>query len=152
MKKSLKSILGVTLLEIMLVLAIAAMIIMMSIRYYQSATSSEQANNVLQQIQGITAAADQLAQGSTGYNAVNTADVASLMGVEQINFKTVWGQLIDVATGGPTSYTVTIPAMPSAVCLIVKPKLTTNVRYTNISDCASAGSNADFTYTYDATK
>jgi type II secretory pathway component PulJ len=49
MKKQARSILGVTLLEIMLVLAVAAMIIIMSVRYYESANSSQQANATLQQ-------------------------------------------------------------------------------------------------------
>ncbi len=42
------SVLGVTLLEIMLVLAIAAMVVVMSIRYYQAARASQQANDVLE--------------------------------------------------------------------------------------------------------
>ena len=73
MKRFAKSMLGVTLLEIMLVLAIAAMIIVMSVRYYQSASASQQVNAVLQQIQGITAAADGLAQATGSYSAANVS-------------------------------------------------------------------------------
>ena len=58
---------GVTLLEVLLVLAIAAMIIVMSIRYYQSASTSQQVNMTMEEIQAITAAADNLAIGSGSY-------------------------------------------------------------------------------------
>ena len=79
MKRSLSSILGVTLLEIMLVLAIAAMIIVMSIRYYQSANASSQANALMQQIQAITAAADNIAQGAGGvYSTISTTTLMPL--------------------------------------------------------------------------
>ena len=50
MKRTIKSIYGATLLEIMLVLAIAAMIIVMSVRYYQSAQMSSQANAFVAQV------------------------------------------------------------------------------------------------------
>lgn len=58
MKRYGKSMLGVTLLEIMLVLAIAAMIIVMSIRYYQSASSNQKINSAVNIITGIVAAAE----------------------------------------------------------------------------------------------
>src|SRR5438128_3196775 len=79
MKKFKSSVLGVTLLEIMLVLAIAAMIIVMSIRYYQSAGSSNQANAVLQQIQAITAMADNLAQTNGSYSSVSNGTLDPLL-------------------------------------------------------------------------
>ena len=62
MKKFVKTA-GVTLLEVMLVLAIAAMIIVMSVRYYQSTNAANQANTVVQQITSIVAAADSLSVG-----------------------------------------------------------------------------------------
>ena len=58
MKKTVKSMLGVTLLEIMLVLAIAALVIVMSIRFYQSAADSNKVNAGLNTIQGVVAAAE----------------------------------------------------------------------------------------------
>lgn len=71
--KSLSRSAGVTLLEIMLVLAIAAMIIVMSVRYYQSASSSQQATAAFAQVQAITAAADTLAQMSGDYTKAAVA-------------------------------------------------------------------------------
>jgi len=46
----------------------------MSIRYYQTATASEQVNTVMEQLQAITAAADNLAQASGSYASANISN------------------------------------------------------------------------------
>ncbi len=147
--KSLKSMLGVTLLEIMLVLAIAAMIIVMSIRYYQSAVSSQQVNTIMQQIQAITAAADGIAQANGGtYNGttpVSNATLAQLLPAMSVN-TTPWGTSIRV-TPSTSSYTVDLGAMPSAVCAALLPRLNSNNHYNAASGCTTG---ADFSYTYSA--
>ena len=89
MKRFIKSMLGVTLLEIMLVLAIAAMIIVMSVRYYQSASANQQANSLLQQLQAITAIADGIGQSANSYSGVNTNSVKVMMPNQSMN--TPWG-------------------------------------------------------------
>src|SRR5260221_6708582 len=101
MKKFAKSMLGVTLLEIMLVLAVAAMIIVMSVRYYQSATASQSTNNMLEEMQAITAAADGLAQGTGTYSAATGSNVRPLM--QNNSLATPWGTTITI-TGATTSY------------------------------------------------
>src|SRR6478735_750227 len=98
MRKNVKSILGVTLLEIMLVLAIAAMIIVMSVRYYQSASASQQANSILQAIQAITATADGIAQATGTYASVSTTTVKPMM--PNADMGTPWGGDIKIV-GGP---------------------------------------------------
>lgn len=133
MKKMSKSILGVTLLEVMLVLAIAAMVIVMSVRYYQSATANQQANSLMQQIQGITAAADGLAQGSGSYSAVDGAAVAQLMpGGATSGLKTPWGTTITI-TGGLSTYTVSIPTVPANVCPLIVSQLAGNKKFTSVT-------------------
>ena len=71
---------GVTLLEIMLVLAIAAMIIVMSVRYYQSTTNAQQANAFVAQMQAIAAAMDQLAESTHSYKNIQEAELTALVG------------------------------------------------------------------------
>ncbi len=133
MKKMSKSILGVTLLEVMLVLAIAAMVIVMSVRYYQSATANQQANSLMQQIQGITAAADGLAQGTGSYTGVTGAAVAPLLpGGSTSGLKTPWGTTITV-TGAATSYTVSIPGVPYNVCPLVVSQLAGNKKFSTVT-------------------
>ena len=79
--KRLKTIVGVTLLEVMLVLAIIAIIIVLSIRFYQSAQSAQQATAALAQVQSIVAAADALTGASGSYTSDPTlpADIATYL-------------------------------------------------------------------------
>jgi len=153
MKQAFKSIStrGVTLLEIMLVLAVAAMIILMSVRYYQSATSNQQANSALQQIQGITASADTLAQSSGSYAAANvsTTTLAPLLPGGAANaFTTPWGTTITIGAITGSSYTVTLPATPAAVCTILTSRLRQNVHFSNVqpATCPATAGNVSYVY------
>ena len=142
---------GVTLLEVMLVLAVAAMIILMSVRYYQSATASQQANAALQQIQGITAAADSLAQASGSYSAggVSTTSLAPLLPGGTTNaFTTPWGTTITITAVGASSYTVSLPGTPSGVCPLLTSKLRQNVHYSTVTPATCTTSAAAVVYTY----
>lgn len=147
MKRS--KILGVTLLEIMLVLAIAAMIIVMSVRYYQSTTSAQQTTSVLAQIQAVTAAADQLSQGPNGYGNVSTSSLASIMGGTS-NLNTIWGGTITVTSSSATVYSVSISNMPYQVCGGISAQLANNARFQGLVACPTSGTTA-FTYTYNST-
>lgn len=142
--KQLKSIKGVTLLEIMLVLAIAAMVIVMSIRYYQSATLSQQVNQTMSQIQAIAAAADNLAIGSGSYVAATQDAITAVVGAA--NMKSVTGADITVSGQGPTQYNVSIP-VNTAICTSVSAKLAANKKITTVGTCG-----VNVTYTYDNTQ
>lgn len=126
MRKNLKSLLGVTLLEVMLVLAIAAMIIVMSVRYYQSASSSQQANAVLEQVQGIVAAADSLAQAKGSYSGANVSNDSLTPLLPNGGLMTPWGDPITVTGATATTYTINIGSVPSGVCPLLYSKLGTN--------------------------
>lgn len=143
MKRFSKSMLGVTLLEVMLVLAIAAMIIVMSVRYYQSASSSQQANAVLEQIQGIVSAADSLAQAKGSYTAsvISNSQLQPLLPAGGLT--TPWGEDITIGGVQPTTYTIDIQNVPSGVCPLLYSKLATNNHFSSsttptvfkVSDC-----------------
>jgi len=150
MKKFAKSVLGVTLLEIMLVLAIAAMIIVMSVRYYQSATTNQQVNAALQMVQGIAASADNLAQATGSYAAATQADIFKLLGSSAGTMNTPWGTAVSIAPGASGSeYTVTFPNTPGPVCLLLKARLMAGRKFSTTASCTGT---APFVYTYDATK
>lgn len=136
MKKFAKSMLGVTLLEIMLVLAIAAMIIVMSVRYYQSATANQQSNAVLQMVQGVTAAADSLSQATGSYATITDAQIQSLMPNRLMT--TPWGSTIAISNPTANTYTVTIPSTPAAVCVNLVSRLAANTKYTTLSPATPA--------------
>lgn len=142
--KKFSKVLGVTLLEVMLVLAIAAMIILMSVRYYQSASSSQQANSVLQQIQGIVSAADSLAQGGGSYSSVSMSNQTLQPLLPQGAFVTPWGDPIEVSPGDATKFTIKIGNVPSGVCPLLYSKLATNNHFsTGDSPVAFAPADCD---------
>ena len=151
MKRILKSMLGVTLLEIMLVLAIASMVIVMSIRYYNSANASQSANALLEQIQSITAAADSLAQGAGGYSSAGLANSTLAPLLPTNGLVTPWNQTITVTAASATTYTVAIPGTPVTVCAIITTKLKTNSRYTIPAASTCTGTTPiAYSYTYTA--
>lgn len=122
--KQLSRMLGVTLLEIMLVLAIAAMVIVMSIRYYQNATSSQQTNAVLEQVLSMAAAADNLSQGSGTYSQATSTNIGNIVG--SANMKTPWattGAFSFSGSGG--TLTITVNSLPKAVCTALAAKIPT---------------------------
>lgn len=148
--KRLSRMLGVTLLEIMLVLAIAAMIIMMSIRYYQSASSSQQVNAALSQIQGIVAAADSLAQATGSYSAAHISN-STLQPLLPANSLTApWGGAITVTAVNAGSYTIAILAVPPGTCQLFVSKITTNAHIKATTGTCSATASSPITLTYNA--
>ena len=148
MKRYDQSVQGATLLEIMLVLAIAAMIIVMSIRFYQSASNAQSANSILQQFQAITAAADNLGQASGGYLAagVDAASIKALIGSKNLN--SPFGA-VTIGTATATTFPITFPSVPVAVCTIVTKQIQNNPKAVSANTCSGV---ANLIITYDSTK
>lgn len=138
------SALGVTLLEIMLVLAVSGMMIVMSLRYYESATTNVQVNQVLEMIQGITGQADGLAQGTGSYETdVTTKTIGALM-----SLRTAWGGEASIDEVTSSTYRVSFSKMPVAVCLQVTSRLKANSKYdVSRNSCTTVNT---FSYTYSA--
>jgi type II secretory pathway pseudopilin PulG len=130
--------LGVTLLEIMLVLAIAAMIIVMSVRYFQTSSTANQANAFITTMNGITAAADTISQASGTYASTTSASLKGIAG--NGIFYLPWGGSATI-TSSTNSYVVTTPNMPDAVCKMVQSRMQNNAHYILGANCAS------YTYT-----
>src|SRR5580692_1439166 len=98
MRRSLRTLAGATLLEVMLVLSIIALIILMSVRYYQSTTTASQTEQVMGIISAITAAADNLSLGTAGgYSNVTSANMKSIVGSS--NMVSPWGGPITFGAG-----------------------------------------------------
>src|SRR3990167_10351240 len=141
------SMLGVTLLEVMLVLAVAAMIIVMSVRYYQSASASQQTNSMLQMIHGIVAVADGLAQGTGSFASgnVSTATVTELMPSQ--NMTSPWGSAVTLGSVTANTYAINIPIMPSAVCYSITSKLGADTRFSGMTGCSANAQDFSVTFT-----
>lgn len=146
MKRFARSILGVTLLEIMLVLAIAAMILVMSVRYYNAANSSQQANAFIQTIQAIIGAAGQLTQETGSMSAVSGGQITNLLGSTALNLP--WGGTLSIS-GSTDELVMSIPgAAPSpGVCALILRQISNlgGVTPTSGADCSV------FTYVAGAT-
>lgn len=145
MNKVMRAVRGVTLLEVMLVLAIAAMIIVMSVRYYQSAQASSQSNAFVSQIQAYVAAAENLSQGTGSFTTgASLANMQAYLpgGVNAWNVP--WGSAgtyAPVATGFTFGgYT----APTGAVCSLITAKFTGNTKISITATCT--------TVTYDSSK
>ncbi len=149
MNKSLKTVLGVTLLEIMLVLAVAAMIIVMSVRYYQSANATQQGNSLMQQFTAIAAAADSLAQATGTYTGgnVGTATIKGIVGTAGMT--TPWGDQITIGTVSATTFVVSAATTPVAVCQLLTSKLQAGGHWSGLTACGTTGT-ATFSATYTA--
>lgn len=141
MKRLMKSMLGVTLLEIMLVLAIAAMVIVMSVRYYQSAQASSQSNAFTNQVQAVTSSAENLAQGS-GFGALTQATVQNILPGGATAWNLPWGGTMTY-TATATGYTLTVGTVPSTgVCALITAKFTGMTKYTVSATCSSVTYNS----------
>lgn len=143
MNRVLKNIFGVTLLEIMLVLAIAAMIIVMSIRYYQASNSSNGANSTMEQINVIASAVDNISRGGGG-NYSNVTQTALLGVVGSSNMMAYTNLAITFSATGPATYNVVMP-LSNPICANVAAKLVGNSK---IGTTASCDANATLYYTY----
>jgi Flp pilus assembly protein TadG len=146
MRQNLRSLVGATLLEVMLVLSIIALIILMSIRYYQAANNASQSEQVLALIEAITATAENITSGTSGgYTAstLNSANITNLGGTSIL--KAPNGGTITVTPSTSTTYAVVIPVV-SNVCALVKIKISSNPKYT-VPTCTGSS----LTYTYNST-
>lgn len=138
MKRSYRTMLGVTLLEIMLVLAIAAMVIVMSIRYYQSANASEQVNAASSMLTAMVAAADGLAQSSGSYvGVVSDAAIDPLLPAHSNTLP--WGGTATIGTVTATTFTVTFNSIPANVCPLLSAKYNGTDKHFTSGGCATAG-------------
>jgi type II secretory pathway pseudopilin PulG len=134
MKRTVKSVYGATLLEIMLVLAIAAMIIVMSVRYYQSAQVSSQANAFVAQVQAVTSAVESIAQGTGNYSTITSAQVTQVLPANGLIAP--WGGTITFAAT-TTGFTLTVPQPSVATCTLARAKLTTSTQFTVVAPCTT---------------
>lgn len=144
MKRTLKQMQGATLLEVMLVLAIAAMIIVMSIRYYQTAQNNQSVNTAMAQVQAIVAAADGLAQGAGIYTGIVTTTALTTV-LTANGMTTPWGSAITVTAAAANTFAIAFANTPAALCPLLINKLTVSTRFTGVT-CAAGG---NFAWTYD---
>jgi Tfp pilus assembly protein FimT len=111
MKRTYKSIMGVTLLEIMLVLAIAALVIVMSIRFYSSASNSQKINTMVSLVTALNAAAESCAAANDS-SLTNCTNLANYM-PNGVMPRTPWGGTITQGSVGGSGTTVAFTLNPA---------------------------------------
>jgi Tfp pilus assembly protein PilE len=84
MKKSLKTMLGVTLLEIMLVLAIAGIIIAMSVRYYYQASTNQKITAAVAGITAMVSAVEQWRLKGEPIGDLQSGEIQGYFGPETV--------------------------------------------------------------------
>jgi Tfp pilus assembly protein FimT len=136
MKQSRQSILGVTLLEIMLVLAIAAMVIVMSIRYYQSASLNQKIAATLNNITAVVAAAESYLAATGTLTGLATAEITPYLPGGVMPY-TGWGGQMTVTGGQASSYTIGLPSVPSAACTQLTNLVKQNSKLSMAAGCGS---------------
>jgi competence protein ComGC len=147
MKKRMTSIAGVTLLEILLVLAIAAMILVLSIRYYQSAKSSQDQASLMAMITAISAGSDSFSVGKNNYKGLTLVKIKSLLPatLQETPALDPWGGTISVTgSADGKKYTATFPGVAASVCTIVEARLAANKHF----DAIKCSNNAGLEYSY----
>jgi type II secretory pathway pseudopilin PulG len=140
-----KKMLGVTLLEVMLVLAIIAMIIVLSIRYYQGASTTQQATSAVGIAQAVVAAANNIGGASGNYSTVDTTSVTSLLSAGGVSMP--WGGTVGVVGTAAGVLTMTFPSTPVAVCTIVKGQFSGNTKFAVTCPAGPAAGDMVITYT-----
>ena len=130
MERSIKSALGVTLIEVALVLVVAAFLIVMSVRYYKSTNDSAQANALMNKIQSITSAADSLSISTGSYSTITQSALAPILPGDV--FTMPGGGAIAV-NGNSTGLTIIFTLkIPQGVCILLLEKLSTDNRYSYV--------------------
>jgi major structural subunit of bundle-forming pilus len=132
---------GVTLLEIMLVLAIAAMVIVMSIRYYQSASLSQKLNTAMSIITGVSAAAENYLNQKGTYSTLTNATLSAFLPGSS-DLSSPWGGKIEIKGATDGTFTMTLNNIPATACTQLKALLQTNKKVSLPDGCTPVTINA----------
>lgn len=147
MKKILKSVLGVTLLEVLLVLVIASLVLVMSIRYYQTASGQAKVNAGTSIVMGLITSVDSyVASGGLIGGVANCgggSETCQVLASYLPNGKlpaSPWGNgYVGVDGSAVTSYNIIFPAIPASDCTNLQRAATTSGTSTKVSSSTTCG-------------
>ena len=146
MKTVFKKVLGVTLLEVLLVLVIASLVLVMSIRYYQNATNSAKANSAFDLVGSVISAADSYINAGNAASTITSATVLAgyFSGGTVPTSPFGANQAITITGASNGSYTIGIPEVTAGACgpLVTNSKANTRITSTtptNAGQCTSTG-------------
>lgn len=136
-----RKITGITLLEVVLVLAIIGLILTLTVRYFNVASTSEQVNQAMTEIQTITKASYQWlqVQRQADFASGNPIDINKLQQAGLIDATQItdpWGGAITVEPGTSDSNLVhiSLPNVSEKICKNLKTRMS---GVTNHQDCSN---------------
>lgn len=123
--------LGIGLLELMLSLAIIAVLLVMATRYYESANHAQTSNQALSFIQAVEAAGASYLAGHTGYSNLSQTNICAEGYLPKPFCQSPadqaptgpFGDAINIASASAEQFTLSIPHVSAAVCANLKSKL-----------------------------
>ncbi|OGT44051.1 MAG: hypothetical protein A3F42_08725 [Gammaproteobacteria bacterium RIFCSPHIGHO2_12_FULL_37_34] len=128
------SMIGVTLLEILLVLGIAAVIIVMSLRYYSAASATSQVNTYLQQIQAIAAAIESVTMTA---GSASTTTVQQFLGGSTGVWALPWGGTMQLGALASGTYKITNVKPSAGICSALTQRLKLITSFSVNSSCTT---------------
>jgi Tfp pilus assembly protein PilE len=144
MKRSFRAVLGVTLLEIMLVLAIAAMVVVMSIRYYQTASLSQKVASTMDSITGVVAAVEAYFSATGTLTSLDTG-ISPYLPNNKMPMGG-WGSSLVVASTSANAFTITVANVPSDGCKQLVNLIGQNAKM-SVANCGATTSSVVVTVT-----
>ena len=149
MKINLKKMIGVTLLEILLVLVVAALVLVMSIRYYQSASTSAKVNASVEILQSAIGAADAYINAGKGISTITDTALSPYFPGGVLPTDPWSGQVIAFSNATTTSYDVSFSSVPGSACtqLATLAQANSKIKQSASTACAAAGATAKLTFT-----
>lgn len=137
---------GVTLLETMLLLAIVGLLVVLSVRYYQSSSATQKANQVVQQVQSVVSSVDSVTVGKGTYSGINNSSILTLLPSSGLTLQ--WGGSITVTGSSTTVYTISISSVPKEVCPLVTAKLLRDSHLGSVAPTCNSTTPTNLNYTY----
>ncbi len=145
---------GIGLLELMLSLAIIAVLIIMATRYYQSTRQSQLVSEGVGQVNAIVAAVGNWRVGVSGYTASGSGGSLSYSTLFKQGYlpqvwgtdsstASPWGGALEVAGASTTSYTISYSSLPSYACYAMEQRLS------NTESITPSCGGTSLTITYD---
>ena len=153
MMMMMKKIRGIGLLELMLSLAIIAILLVMATRYYSATTKSQRVDDTIQLIGELeTAINAQITNDGTAYGQINLTTLvnngylsaARVLTASDNKIKNPWGGDGAVLTFGTNDVKVTLPSVPDLQCKDLSKKFFGG---DGSAGCASSAGISTFTYT-----
>jgi len=132
---------GIGLLELMLALAIIAVLIIMATRYYQSTSRNQKVAEAVTQVNALIAASSNWKIGRSAFTGITYAKLYA-QGLLPKEMKTdttatPWGTKISVASTAGNSFDMSFEGLDSADCEALAGRFTESANITTTATCAS---------------